>query len=247
MSRSRLFFTCITIFLLVGAGTAWILSNQGVIPNSWSSPLGTTFSILGVLFAFFQWMIPLPAAETKAPVTSSGSNQAQETFLKQIYDRISQGNGALVIYEKGDNVGKDIELRIRRKNSYGVYGWDSGSEHHSKANIVERFINGSSLIAAVFPDLTPDYYEVRSPTFDLVDVTVLPGQVAEIDWRKDRRKEERRQMRQTGLRTDSFIIGLGGVVFLMHKYLMIPYLDIAGIILIGLGTLSLGIDLLRSN
>ena len=110
MSRTRLFFTGIALFLLIGVGVIWILSNQGTIQNSWAPSFGITFSVLGVLVAFAQWLLPLSSSETKISVTSAESSQAQGILLKQIHDRLTGENGVLVVYEKKKNVGKNIRV-----------------------------------------------------------------------------------------------------------------------------------------
>lgn len=70
-----------------------------------------------------------------------------------------------------------------------------------------------------------------------------PGQIIELDWRRDLNKEKKEAEQQQrfliDLRVSSFIIGLGGVLFLVHKYLMISNLDSIGIIAIGLGAINL--------
>ena len=35
------------------------------------------------------------------------------------------------------------------------------------------------------------------------------------------------------------MIGLGGVLFLVHRYMMLPYFDIAGVVLMSLGVVNL--------
>jgi hypothetical protein len=110
MFRGRLFFTGIALFLLVGAGVAWVLSNQGILQNSWASPFGIAFSVLGVLFTFVQWTLPLPSSETKVSVPSAESGDAQGMLYKQMYDRLTEENGALIIYEKRKNAGKNIRI-----------------------------------------------------------------------------------------------------------------------------------------
>src|ERR1700730_8576595 len=135
MSRNRLFFTGITLFFLIGAGIAWILSNQGIIQNSWASPLGTAFSVLGVLVAFVQWTLPLPSSETKASAPSTESGYAQGALYKQIYDRLTEENGALVVYEKRRHVGENISGEpYSNLASYS-------SKDKKEANIIERTAN----------------------------------------------------------------------------------------------------------
>lgn len=235
MSRSRLFFTGIILLFLLGAGAAWILSSQGIIQNSWASPLGTTFSVLGVLVAFVQWTLPLPSSETKASVPSAESGYAQEILLKRIYDQLTEANGALIVYEKRKHVGKNI--RVSPDSS-------SSSDDDKEVNIVERTANGQPLFAAVFLNLKPDRYRVSEIwSYSRESITVHPGEIAELDWRRDIEKEEKETRKQqrtlTALRLNSLLIAGGGVLFFAHRYMMIPYLDIVGIVGAGLGVVNL--------
>ncbi len=51
-----------------------------------------------------------------------------------------------------------------------------------KANIVGRRVNSDFVFAAVFPRLPPGFYTVIAP-FEISEITVFPGETAEIDWR----------------------------------------------------------------
>lgn len=243
MARVRLFFTGLILILLMGAGTTWLLSNENVIPSIWSPSLGTAFSVLGVLIAFVQWTLPLSPSDPKPSAESAKSSHARDTFLKQIYDRIIGRKGALVVYEKRENVGENIELNHRDAN-----------DHYEtvKANIVERIVEGYPLFAAIFPSLDPDTYRVSGPGSRSESITVFAGHAAEIDWRKDeargyswereakaKEKAEQRGSSQAALRLQSVMIGLGGALFLAHKYMGLPYLDIVGVILIVSGIANL--------
>jgi hypothetical protein len=235
MSGIRLFFTGTIIVLLIGAGVAWVLSNQGIIPNVWAPSLGTTFSVLGVVVAFVQWTLPLPSSDTKASALSVKSGRIQEIFVKQIYDRLAEGTGSLIVYAKRENIGENIEAVHDSPNPKRLY-------ETLGASIVERIVDGRPLAAAVFPNLKPDTYRVRG-LGNSEDITVSPGGVSEVDWRRNSRQEKEKakqqQRSQAGLRLRAVMIGLGGVLFLVHSYLQVPYLDIAGIILMGQGVVNL--------
>lgn len=232
MTRIRLVFTGITLFFLIGAGAAWILSTQSIISNAWATSLGATFSILGVVVAFFQWVLPLPSSDAKTPAVAGKSSYIQEIFRQQISDQLAAGHGALIVYEKRGNVGKNIHADI------------------NQANIVERTIDGHPLVAAVFRNLEPGNYHVRQehyPAYDLRNksktITVPSGDAAEVDWRENRTNQEietKQKRLRFDLRLNSFFIGLGGIGFIVQQYLSTPYpLDIIGRILIGLGIVNL--------
>lgn len=234
MSRIRLFFTGFTLFFLVIAGAAWGLSNGGIIiQNSWAPFLGTAFSVLGVLIAFIQWLVPLPSSDPTPSTESAKSSHAREIFRKRIYDELSRGTGAIVIYENKDNKGENISA--------------SFNGQYLGANIVERIVKGYPIFAAVFPGLNPGTYGIRSPSYRHEQITVFSGQVSEVDWRQKQlssyekeEQEENRQKSQTVLRILLVMIGLGGVLFLIHRYwLMIPNFDTVGIILMNLGVVSM--------
>ena len=234
MSRIRPVLTAIILFLLIGAGAAWILSNDGVFQNAWAPSLGAAFSVLGVLVAFVQWSVPLPSSETKPTGDSAKSSQARGIYSKQIYERIAQGYGALVIYEKNGNTGKNVSASHR----------NGDKTERVEANIVEQIVNNYPLFAAVF-HLRPNTYHVSGPDSS-ENITVFPGQVAEVDWRRVQRygyqveREEKRRKRATSLlRAKTVLIGLGGVLFLAHRFLLIPSLDIVGISFMALGVVNL--------
>lgn len=235
MSRIRLVFTGITLLFLVGAGAAWVLSNQRIIPNTWAPPLGTTFSVLGVVVAFFQWVLPLPSSETKPTEDSAKSSRARGIYNKQIYERLAQGYGALVIYEKSLNVGKNVTASHS----------DGNKTERVEANVVEQMVNDYPLCTAVFPHLRPDTYFIYG-TGSSEHITVFPGQVAEVDWRKaktygyeEERKEKQRKKATSLFRAKTVMIGLGGVLFLAHTFMLIPYLDIVGVSLTVLGVVNI--------
>jgi len=50
--------------------------------------------------------------------------------------------------------------------------------------MVERRVNGKPMFVAVFPQLTPGLYVVDDPHGPEKEVTILPGEVAEMDWRR---------------------------------------------------------------
>ena len=171
---------------------------------------------------------------------SAESGYAQGALYKQIYDRLTEENGALVVYEKRKHVGENIS--VKPYSSPGSYS--SNDKDKKEANIVERTANGQPLFAAVFLNLKPGEYHVYGAILNNSEyVTVHPGEIAELDWRRDIEEEEKEAKKQkrtlTALRLNSFFIALGGVLFLAHRYLQIPYLDIVGIVAAGLGVVNL--------
>lgn len=62
--RSTLIGTA--ILLILGAGAVWVLNVEGIVKGSWSSPLAVAFGVVGALFTFLQWALPLSPASFKA-------------------------------------------------------------------------------------------------------------------------------------------------------------------------------------
>jgi hypothetical protein len=67
VSLSLLYFT---VFFLIGTGIFWILSLVGIVASVWAAIFGAVFAVLGVLFSFFQWVIP-QISESSRNSTSS--------------------------------------------------------------------------------------------------------------------------------------------------------------------------------
>lgn len=101
-----------------------------------------------------------------------------EHYVKRVHTRhavldIGQNIGALVLYTAETLCGKEIEISPK--------GNDGRRTHTA---IWERKVNGRSVFAGIFPSLPAGNY-----TLWLLDgkaageVTIVGGQVSEVDWR----------------------------------------------------------------
>lgn len=75
----RLIIAILACLLLVGSAVIWILNSLGDIKGDWSSILAIVFVTLGVIFAFLQWILPLPVINTENAGTFNDERQ-QERF-----------------------------------------------------------------------------------------------------------------------------------------------------------------------
>jgi hypothetical protein len=85
---------------------------------------------------------------------------------------IGDGVGALIIYTKSDLVGNEIEV------SQGEDG------HRVHTEVLERRIDDKPIFAATFASLPEGRYRIWG--YDpkpVSEVTIVGGQVAEVDWR----------------------------------------------------------------
>lgn len=86
---------------------------------------------------------------------------------------IGDGIGALIIYTRGELRGLEVAL--------SPTGFESSRTH---TVIEERRTGGQTLFAGIFPHLPAGNYRIWTddPTLPAA-VTIVSGQVAEIDWR----------------------------------------------------------------
>jgi hypothetical protein len=96
-------------------------------------------------------------------------------FIHQIVTLQPQDQyGALVVYSsrRGWSISLYPDFRGLAKNVY-------------HANTVGRRVNGEEIIAAVFPRLEPGNYKVVGAGYNMeTQVTIFPGEIAEIDDRR---------------------------------------------------------------
>lgn len=84
--------------------------------------------------------------------------------------------GALIIYTDADAVGREIELSPKGENA---------ARFHNQVHA--RAINGSTLFAAVYPEIRAGEYNVwGDASTPAGSITIQGGQVATIDWRSAR-------------------------------------------------------------
>jgi hypothetical protein len=86
---------------------------------------------------------------------------------------IGQDTGALIIYTREELRGQEIEVSPRGNDWRRVH-----------TEVLERRVQDRPVFAALFAALTAGEYKIWAPDPSLVDqVTIVGGQVAEVDWR----------------------------------------------------------------
>jgi hypothetical protein len=98
---------------------------------------------------------------------------AERVHTEIIVLDIGGDTGALIIYTDDDRCGDEIELSPE--------GSESSRAHNQ---VHERRFHGHSVFAAVYPDLKAgDYIIWQNDSTPAGEVTIIGGEVAEVDWR----------------------------------------------------------------
>jgi hypothetical protein len=107
------------------------------------------------------------------------------TRTEQVVLDIGGDIGALVLYTKPEANGTEIEISPHGQHSDHHDHDGHGHHHHRSHNQVhERNFNGRVCFAAVYPELRAGDYDLWGEGPNPVDrVTIVGGQVAELDWR----------------------------------------------------------------
>ncbi len=189
-TRKRLAFLVIIIVLpLIAGAILWILSAAGLIAGPWSSlfaavftAIGAVSTVIGVIIALFQWNRPSAAGTSPRP--SSPPTLRERTpavYLEEFNLGANRRKGALLVKVTRKLGGATINL-------YRGFDRDDSSVDVA-SNVVLRMVDGSPTFVAIFPALEPGRYTVAVPSTGFrANVTILAGQVSEIDWRYTRRR-----------------------------------------------------------
>jgi len=101
-------------------------------------------------------------------------------YVEGVILHLTPQTGALVVYGRRDMRGKKVDIWTGNLSNLKTFS----------ANMVEREINGQRVFAAVFPRLPAGDYDIKEDfSWHLIrrnfesEVTVFPGEVAEVDWR----------------------------------------------------------------
>ncbi len=86
---------------------------------------------------------------------------------------IGENIGALIIYTAEELRGKEIEVCLKDNPTQAVH-----------SAVLERRVNGRTMFAALFLALPEGGYTTWSTPSS--EVTIVGGQVAELDWRESR-------------------------------------------------------------
>jgi hypothetical protein len=153
----------------------WIANIGSVL----SSVLGIVFTLLSLLIAFLQWQ---PQLRSEAQVQIQGASagkQGEQPFYEQIEGMalgVNKQKGALVVYTRKDQRGSTINL------SFGFHS--STPKVDLASGVIGRKRKGSTVYLTVFSSLEPGNYTVHTDSQKFVTkVSILPGRVAEVDWR----------------------------------------------------------------
>jgi len=89
---------------------------------------------------------------------------------------VSTDKGALIVYAKQNMRGKTIDL-------YPGFNENINLETRFTSNVIGHSANGQTVFQAVFPSLEPGNYTLSTGIRYYARVTILPGQICEVDWR----------------------------------------------------------------
>ena len=101
------------------------------------------------------------------------ANHADHIHTEHAVLDIGEGVGALIIYTPETLRGKEIEVSPQGH---------SGRKVHTQ--VLERMFGGQRMCAALYLELSEATYDIWGDDLKPIDqVTILGGQVAELDWR----------------------------------------------------------------
>lgn len=182
-SKKRLSYVSAAVLLIVGGTTLSILNLLGAVKGPWSGILSVVFTALGVVLALFQWLLPFSFELTKSSVDLKPVILEPERNLKLHVSvegsdlGVTSHTGALIIYARKSMLGESVDLL--RNHILPLA--------HSTANVGRRSVNNQIVCVAIFPYLEPsDYVACDTKGYYKTKITVLPGQVTELEWRKPR-------------------------------------------------------------
>ena len=85
---------------------------------------------------------------------------------------IGDGVGTLIIYTTAELRGREIEVSAK------------GNAARIHTDVHERVVGGRTVFTAIFPSLDEGEYTIWNyDTMPTTNVTIVGGQVAEVDWR----------------------------------------------------------------
>lgn len=180
-SHTRLVLAGI-IFLFLTCGAAiWILNIEDIIQGPWSTIVAAIFTLLGVIFTFFQWLLPLSPME-------QGISQINQTNISLTHEslvNITFEHAVDIVPQEGDHTGTLIVYTKKelRGESVNLCKGLLLPSFHSASNIVKRTLNGHTMFVAIFSHLEPDAYVIYDSLYKRsARITVFAGQIAEVDW-----------------------------------------------------------------
>ena len=86
---------------------------------------------------------------------------------------IGENIGALIIYTRVELCNREIEVSPKGEPACRIH-----------TEVVERSLNGQTWFTAVFPELPAGLYTLwGNATSSVGEITIVGGEVAEVDWR----------------------------------------------------------------
>ncbi len=166
--------TSLAIVVLMTIAVIWIANPGSMLANVF----GTGFTLLGILIAFLQWYAQPQVAVPVQAGTISALEHGQPSYeqIEGVTLDVTKRKGALIVYTKRNLRGSTINL------SFGFH--NSNLKTDLVSSVIGRKKKGSTVYVAVFPSLEPGDYTVYIDSQEFVTkVSILPGRVAEVDWR----------------------------------------------------------------
>jgi hypothetical protein len=108
------------------------------------------------------------------PHTHAHESSEKRVHVEDLVLDIGDDVGALILYTGPEYDEREIELSLE------------GDTRRTHTAIHERRIGGRTVFAGVYPDLRAGDYRLWTDRPDLRDrVTIVAGQVSELDWRRE--------------------------------------------------------------
>lgn len=186
----RILLICVFLFLIFVAAIGAVFNIGG--PH-WAAVSATILTVVGVLIALGQWLIPLATDQaTTEEVTNNTTFEQALVLLQKREERklkegsSSQGTGTLVVWTTKENRGTTVYLLLRDEYLNSKTGQEREKNKQKRIATItgERF--GTQLLyVAIFRGLKPGRYNAWTawgrdhPTS--VVVSILPDQVLELE------------------------------------------------------------------
>lgn len=170
--RKRFPLILLCLVLLFGTLLLWILNLENIVSGPWAAILSALYTIVSILVAFLQWLMPRP----HSPGLPSSSMRGQVTLFNSPSSLgVSKRRGALIVKTRKNVLGTTIHL---------CSGFTSTPFTTEIAANVSRYKSEEGIVfGALFPALEPGNYTVFLQTSPLsAFVTIRAGKIADVDW-----------------------------------------------------------------
>jgi hypothetical protein len=170
--RKRFPLILLCLFILFGTLLLWILNLESIISGPWAAILSALYTVVSILVAFLQWVMPRP--HSVEPPSSSMGGQFT-LFNSPSSLGVSRRRGALIVKTRKNDLGTTIHL---------CSGFTSTPRTTEvAANVSQHTSEEGVVFNALFPALEPGNYTVFLQASSLnAFVTIRTGQIAHVDW-----------------------------------------------------------------